>query len=128
MPRSLEPNSLLTMVLACDVDKPDEVQPRIFARTLTLNQQRKVMRAMRTMQAASDDPEKVIDAALDAAEVCLTGWENMNDPVTGEPIPFTRETIGDVLAIDEMIEVFDAVVSSGQATGDDKKKSASPHT
>jgi hypothetical protein len=128
MPKSLEPNSRITMVLACDADKPPESQPRIFARTLTLNQQRKVMRALRAMQEASGDPDKMIDAALDAAEVCLTGWENMTDPTTGDPIPFGRDTIGDVLSIEEMTEVFDAVISSGKASPGDQKKSESPHT
>jgi hypothetical protein len=128
MPKSLEPNSRITMVLACDVDKPEESQPRIFARTLTLNQQRKVMRALRAMQEASGDPDKMIDAALDAAEVCLTGWENMTDPATGVPILFGRDTIGDVLSIEEMTEVFDAVISSGKASPGDQKKLESPHT
>ncbi|HQX53492.1 MAG TPA: hypothetical protein PLR25_26465, partial [Planctomycetaceae bacterium] len=73
MPRSLDPSSRLTMVLACDVDKPRETQPRIFARTLTLNQQRKLMAAMIRMKS---DPADKIEAALDAAEICLVGWEN----------------------------------------------------
>ena len=128
MPKSLEPSSRITMVLACDADKPVEVQPRIFARTLTLNQQRKVMRALRTMQNSNGEPDKIIDAALDAAEVCLTGWENMADPATGDPILFSRDTIGDVLSIEEMTEVFDAVISSGKASPGDQKKSESPHT
>jgi hypothetical protein len=31
------------MVLACDVDKPAATQPRIFARSPTLNQQRQLL-------------------------------------------------------------------------------------
>jgi len=83
MPRSLDPSSRLTMVLACDVDKPKESQPRIFARTLTLNQQRKLMGVMEQMHKAESASDK-ISAALDAAEICLIGWENMTDPETGE--------------------------------------------
>ena len=118
MPRSLDPGSVLTMVLACDVDKPPEVQPRIFARTLTLNQQRKLMAAMERMKG-----DGKIDAALDAAEICLTGWQNMIDPATGNAIPFTRESIGDVLSIEELIEVFSAVSDAGRTSAGDKKKS-----
>jgi hypothetical protein len=118
MPRSLDPSSRLTLVLACDVDKPRETQPRIFARSLAINQQRQLMAAMSRMQTESDK----IEAALDAAEICLTGWENMNNPDTGEKIVFSRETIGDVLSIEELVEVFNAVTSAGSATALDKKK------
>jgi len=123
MPRSLDPSSRLTMVLACDVDKPKETQPRIFARTLTLNQQRKLMAAMSRMKSEPDDK---IEAAIDAAEICLIGWENMIDPQTGNAIEFSREAIGDVLSIEELVEVFSAVTSAGSATASDKKKSESP--
>lgn len=123
MPKSLDPSSRLTMVLACDVDKPSETQPRIFARTLTLNQQRKLMAAMDRMRNTA---EGKIDAALDAAEVCLSGWENMKDPATGLEIVFGREAIGDVLSIDELAEVFGAVLAAGSTSASDKKKSELP--
>lgn len=125
MPKSLDPSSRLTMVLACDVDKPRETQPRIFARTLTLNQQRKLIAAMDRMR---NTPDGKIDAALDAAEICLTGWENMTDPATGQAIIFGRETIGDVLNIDELIEVFNAVMLSGSASASEKKESELPRS
>ena len=120
MPKSLDPSSRLTMVLACDLDKPRETQPRIFARTLTLNQQRKLMAAMDRMRNTADGK---IDAALDAAEVCLSGWENMIDPATGQAIVFSRESIGDVLSIDELAEVFGAVMTAGSASASEKKES-----
>lgn len=122
MPRSLDPSSRLTMVLACDVDKPKETQPRIYARTLTLNQQRKLMTSMDQMKQADNASDK-ISAALDAAEVCIVGWENMTDPDTGEAIVFSRETIGDVLGLDELVEVFGAVTSAAIPSAEDKKKS-----
>lgn len=124
MPRSLDPSSRITMVLACDLDKPREIQPRIFARTLTLNQQRKLMAAMSRMKTGNGDN---IEAAIDAAEICLTGWENMIDPSTGDDIKFSRDTIGDVLSIEELAEVFTAVTSAGSMSAEDKKKSESPH-
>lgn len=121
MPKSLDPSSRLTMVLACDLEKPKETQPRIFARTLTLNQQRKLMAAMSRMQTASADEK--IEAALDAAELCLTGWENMVHPNSGHDIPFTREHIGDVLSMEELAEVFASVSVSGKASASEKKES-----
>jgi hypothetical protein len=122
MPRSLDPSSRLTMVLACDVDKPKETQPRIYARTLTLNQQRKLMASMDRMKQADNASDK-ISAALDAAEVCIVGWENMTDPASGESIGFSRDTIGDVLSLDELVEVFGAVTAAAIPSAEDKKKS-----
>lgn len=121
MPRSLDPSSRLTLVLSCDVDKPRAEQPRIYARTLTVNQQRQLLRAMQDMQEAS--AERKIDAALDAAMICLTGWENMVSPDSGEAIPFSREAIGDVLSLDELGEVFEAVTRAAIPSAEDKKKS-----
>lgn len=120
MPKSLDPSAKITMVLACDADKPHATQPRIFARTLTINQQRQLMAALRRMKA-STEPDQQIEAALDAAEICLTGWQNMNDPKTGKPIPFSREAIGDVLQLDELCEVFDFVAGSATTTPVEKK-------
>lgn len=123
MPRSLDPSSKLTMVLACDVDKPQETQPRIFARNLTLKQQREMMVALKAMQSA-DNPVAKLDAALDTAEICLTGWENMTDPDTGEDIVFSRDAIADVLSMEELAEIFGFITNTTQATPEDKKKSA----
>lgn len=120
MPRSLDPSAKITMVLACDADKPHETQPRIFARTLTINQQRSLMATLRKMKASAD-PDQQIEAALDAAEICLTGWENMTDPKTGKSIPFCRDSIGNVLQLDELCEVFDFVAGSATTTPIEKK-------
>jgi hypothetical protein len=123
MQRSLEPNTRITMALARDADKPIEDQPRIFARTLAMNRQRRLMAAMQAMKNAGGDVDKLFDAALDAAEICLTGWENMVDPETGGPLPFSREAIGEVFSIDDMSEIFEAVISSAKVDAGDKKKS-----
>lgn len=121
MPRSLDPRSRLTLVLASDLDKPADVQPRIYARTLTLNQQRQLMVALERLKG--NDATAKLDAAIDAAMICLSGWERMIDPETGDEIPFSRETIGDVLSIEELGEIFEAVTSAVTLSADDKKKS-----
>lgn len=115
MPRSLDPNSQITMVLACDVDKPKETQPRIFAKTPTLNQQRKLIALVDSFKDGGQFSDK-IDAILDTAASMLTGWENI-------PFELSRETIGDVLSLEEIIEVLTFLVSASQPTADDKKKS-----
>jgi len=117
MPRSLDPNSRLTMVLACDVDKPKETQPRIFAKMPNLNQQRKLISVIGILQSGGDVGEQ-FDAATDAAMMCLTGWENI-------PLPFTRDNIGEVLCLEELMEVFSFLIGETKAEPDDKKKSES---
>jgi len=81
------------------------------------------MAAMSRMQTASADEK--IEAALDAAEICLTGWENMTGQ-NGESIKFSRDAIGDVLSMEELAEVFAAVSSSGRASVSEKKESELP--
>lgn len=102
------------MVLACDVDKTP--QPKIFANTPTLNQQRRLVALLQGL--GGGDIAASMDALLDAAAMCLTGWENI-------PVDFSREAIGDVLTLDELIEVFTFLAASTAATPDDKKKSES---
>lgn len=106
------------MVLACDVDKPANIQPRIFAKALTLNEQRRIIALLESM--ASGGMAEKFDAMLDAAAVCLTGWENI-------PVEFSRNAIGDVLNLEELVEVFSFLVSQTTPSADDKKKSESPH-
>ncbi|MFM7012442.1 MAG: hypothetical protein ACKO0Z_24465 [Betaproteobacteria bacterium] len=112
MPRSLDPNARLTIVLACDVDKVP--QPKIYAKMPTLNQQRKLIGLMGSMQGS--DVTAKVDAIIDAAMTCLSGWENI-------PMEFNRDNIGEVLSLEELLEVFGFLVSATMPTADDKKKS-----
>lgn len=116
MPRSLDPNSRITMVLACDQDKPKETQPRIFAKSPTLSQQRKLVSLLSSLNDGGI-LEK-FDVILDAAETCLTGWENI-------PTPFSREGIADVLNLEEIVEVISFLASASSASANVKKKSES---
>jgi len=103
------------MVLACD--EHVSPQPKIFAKAPTLNQQRKLIGLMDTLQGGNLQSQ--FDAIIDAAAVCLTGWENI-------PIPFSRDTIGDVLSLEELMEIFGFLVSATVPSADDKKKSELP--
>ena len=115
MPRSFDPNAVLKMVLACDVDKTP--QPRIFAKHPTLNQQRKLIQLLSNIDQSN--MLEALDGIVDATVMLITGWENIS-------VEFSRETIGDVLSLDEMVEVLNFLVSSTRATPEDKKKSESP--
>lgn len=119
MPRSLDPNSRLTMVLACDADKPAASQPRIYAKAPTLGTQRKLISLLSSLNEGENITQK-FDAILDAAMLCLTGWDNI-------PVEFSREGIESVLSLEELVEVFGFLVSQSEPTVDDKKKSELPH-
>jgi hypothetical protein len=110
MPRSCDPSAKITMVLACDVDKTP--QPKIFATQPTINQQRKLIAVVSSLN--SGDLLTQFDAIIDAAAMMLIGWENI-------PVEFTRDTIGDVLSLEELVEVLTFLISG--PTADDKKKS-----
>jgi hypothetical protein len=112
MPRSCDPSAKITMVLACDVDKTP--QPKIFAKTPTLNQQRKLIGVISSLDKGSLIEQ--FDAITDAAAMMLTGWENI-------PVEFSRDNIGEVLDLGEIVEVLEFLISSSSATADDKKKS-----
>ena len=116
MPRSLDPSSRITMVLACDQDKPLATRPEIYAKAPTLSQQRKLVGLLSSLNDGGI-LEK-FDVILDAAETCLTGWKNI-------PTPFSREGIADVLSLEEIVEVITFLASASSASPDDKKKSES---
>lgn len=123
MPRFTDPKQRQVIVLACDVDLPAETQPRIFARTLTLGQQRELIQHLAAMKSSTDDPAALFDSALDAAMVCLVGWENMNWPDTGQPIEFCRQNVEQVLTLEELTEVFEYVSAVSKPSKGDEKKS-----
>lgn len=127
MPKSLDPGSRVVFVLASDADKPKSTQPRFIGRTLTVRQTRELIAAMDGLRNA-DDAATQIDAATAAMQACITGWENMVDPGTGKPIPFSSEALADVLSLEEMIEIMNALASGRTLTVDEQKKSDSPRS
>ena len=116
MPRSLDPNSKLRMVLASDLDKMPT--PTILANAPTLNMQRRLVGLMQSLNG--NDMASMFDAILDAGAACICGWENI-------PIDYSREALGDVLSLDELVEVFGFLIQATVPTADDKKKSDLPH-
>jgi hypothetical protein len=104
------------MVLAGDVDKPVNVQPRIYAKMPTVNQQRKLVAVLSELEATSVVDR--FDALLDVAAMVIVGWDNI-------PVECNREGIGDVLDLEEIVEVLTHLMTVSHATPDDKKKSDS---
>lgn len=114
MPRSCDPNSKLVMVLACDVDKPAETQPRIFAKTPTAREERQI----RSMLAefGNDKSAAKLDELIDLTISMLTGWVNIDKE-------FSKDAVLDVLNTQELIEVLGFLASSPDPTPDEKKES-----
>lgn len=125
MPRSLEPGNRIVFVLDCDKDK--EPQPRAFGKTLSISGSRKLIGAMEGLRTAATIGAK-LDMAIDAAMSVLTGWENMIDPISQQPIQFNRESLADVYSIEELTEILSIAAGDGRLSVDERKKSESQHS
>jgi len=95
-----------------DKDKPEGERPTFYFKAVPA---RKYLEAD---QKARD--ESGLQAATEFLKDAIVGWENMNDPESGEPIPFDRESLDSkILDADEIVELF-----VGFRLGrEDKKKS-----
>jgi hypothetical protein len=120
MPRRTDPNSRLTLVLACDQYLPPESQPKFFARVLSVRQ------AEELQEKREHGGRKSLAVALEVLMMFLTGWENMTHPDTGASLDFNVENLKDVLTIDELHEVIDFAIGSIAPSAGDQKKSESP--
>jgi len=105
------------MVLACDTDKPKETQPRIFARQPTMIHQRKLVELLESLRRGAVVEQ--MDGITNAVMLMVTGWENI-------PVALSRESIEEVLSMEEMIEIISFLALNSTASADDKKKSGSP--
>lgn len=110
MPKSLDPNFRIRMVLADDVGKSPE--PAFFAKTLTLSG----LSAVQSLRGCKD-PSALVDALM----LCLTGWEHMTRD--GVPLEFNRQNVADVLNIDEVVQIIEFVTSGGRLSVEERKKS-----
>ena len=118
MPKSLDPKARITFTLASDMELPEATRPRLVGRVLTAGPYRVLMQVL----TESGSHVERIDGMLTAVMEICTGWENMIHPETGEPIPFTRENLGEFYSTEELGEIISACFT----TVDDKKKSESP--
>jgi hypothetical protein len=119
MPKSLDRDDRIVFVLKSDAGKPRDIQPRLIGSVLTLGKQKQLSKALSSTK--TEDAEGKLNAAIDAVMVCLSGWENFGRE-------FSREALEDILTINEINEIIDAIVTTFTASGDELKKSASPPT
>lgn len=120
--RLLKPQDRIVFTFAEDSDIPMSTRPKLIGKVLSVSEARKMVSLSRRSDDRGDDIERIIDAVMGG----LTGWECVNHPETGEPIPFSREALAAWLTMDELCEALEFL--AGRLTAGDKKKSESPHS
>jgi len=118
--RLLRPKDRIVFTFPSDADLPMHQRPKLIGKVLSVAD----ARAMASMKDATGG--NGIDRIIEAAMVGLSGWENVNYPDTGEPIPFDSEALATWLTIDELLEVISFL--TGRLTVDERKKSEPQHS
>jgi len=112
--RLLRPKDRIVFTFAADDDLPIDQRPQLIAKVLSVAD-------VRRLQAIGRDRTDGISALIDSMLVSVVGWENVNHPETGEPIPFSKEAVAEWMTVDEITEAIEFV--SGRLGADDRKKS-----
>lgn len=121
--RSLAPGKRLVITFQGNEGDPPEKQPRIFAKTLTANDDKAVLSILsRLNDSGNGNHSKMIEMAIEGVALCLTGWENVTDE-DGKPVAFSKEAIGSVLRTQDCMEIMNFVMEQGRLTVEDRKKS-----
>jgi hypothetical protein len=114
--RLLRPKDRIVFTFAADDDLPIEQRPKLIAKVLSVAD-------VQRLQSIGKDRTDGIAALIDSMLISVTGWENVNHPETGEPIPFSREAIAEWMTVEEITEAIEFV--SGRLNADARKKSES---
>lgn len=122
MPFVVDPLAIHRIVLA--VDESKSPQPAFLYRHLSFRKfaELEALRASIGKEDLAESIRKQFAALSDG----LLGWENINDPETGEPIPFGPEKMPDLLTISEAQEILMKRLTGAVPSVDDKKKLPSP--
>lgn len=106
MPIALDPGGKFPLVLHSDQDKPQESRPTFFARALCWREQKAEQQKLDDLKTSKLSNNEQKEKALDQLFGLLVGWTNINDPKSGDPIPFQRDTIDLVLGSQEIAELL----------------------
>jgi hypothetical protein len=125
MPRALEPNRTFDIWLDSDAAKPAETRPTFIGRVLSGRDEQRILELSDSLQRAEDNLA-ARKAVIDSIALTLSGWRNMNDPDTGEAIPYSEENLSAVLCVDEALELLGKVRTANHLEVDDLGNSGSP--
>ena len=116
MPAFLEPNQAFAVVLDIDKDKPKDVQPTFFAKSLCMRDQRKLLSMLDRL---NEDYYKSHDEAFNDAKQELSkvvnGWRNMGG------LEFSTEAFEDALQYTEARELLRKIANNQHVQLEEKK-------
>jgi len=114
MPRSLHPNSNVSIVLDCDVDT--EPKPTFIFRAPTMLDEEVLGNAF---DLDDKDATTLTESIEDAIHGCLIEVQNMGEGITA------KTPVGKYLCTSEGHELVTKLLSSGRLNSDEKKSSES---
>ncbi len=113
MPRFLEPNQKFPIVLDSDKDKPIDLRPTFFAKSLSMREQNK-LGAQLDEAFAHKTTVAIFDATCELLKEHLVGWQNMGSYEFGCDV---QEFLGH----DEAREILRKVLANQHVTPEEKK-------
>lgn len=114
MPRCCIPGFKFPLVLDDDALLPEERRTTFYFRSVPAT-------ALVQLQADEDaEPKHALKLASEFLSRHCVGWTNLLDPDSGQPIPFTPDTLGEYL---DRAETFELLWKFSLGP-EDKKKSA----
>ena len=114
MPISLEPNLKFPVVLDSDADKPADIRPTFYSRSLTMREQQKLSEEM-DESLRDKTTEKIFQATCDLLKKYLAGWANMG------PFAFEDCDVQALLSHNEARELLRKILANQFVQADEKK-------
>jgi len=123
MPIALEPGLTFPIVLDWDADKPESTRPTTIVKALSGRQHARLADVYDGIgkHASTAAIQEDLIAALTPIVV---DWNNMNDPETGNPIPYSADKLLDVFNTNELMELIIKTLKAGRVAANEKKESA----
>lgn len=125
MPLALNPNRKFAVVLESDKELPEKERPTFLFRYVTVFQWQDLADSINKIQPESMSEIQYADQVLNLLFGSLIGWENITDPETKKPIPFSRKNAKRILTFGEINELMNKMANQNMEI-EDIKKSASP--
>lgn len=113
MPKLLDPTCTFEVVLAGDMDKPEDKRPTFVFRALSVRQFTAIAELHDTLEDLPSDSKRM-NAVVDSLRQGMTGWRNMGRD-------FDLDAIADLLTIGEAIELLQHMLAGQQLNGPDAK-------
>lgn len=121
MPISIEPGQGFPLSLIRDKSKPEATRPTFFAKSQSMGGFRRCAAALDIIHEGDRKLTECHDAIIEQLGKVLTGWRNVVDPDSGQPIDYSPAAIGEVLTYMEAREILYDIASNAHVTEDEKK-------